>query len=712
MSDQSSNERPAFLDPNLPITERVNDLVGRMTVTEKIAQMMNSAPGIERLGVRPYQWQSEALHGVARGGIATVFPQAIGLAAAWDVDLHLRVATAIGDEARAKHHEAERHGEYDRIYLGLTYWSPNINIFRDPRWGRGQETYGEDPYLTARLGVAFVRGLQGDHPRYLKNVATPKHYAVHSGPEAGRHSFDVSVSAQDLWGTYLPAFEACIREAHAASMMTAYNRYEGVPCCAHPRLLGDILRKQWGFDGYVVSDCGAIRDIWEGHKVAADAAGASVMAVRGGCDLECWGEFVSLREAVQDGKITEAELDTAVKRLFTARMRLGMFDPSEMVPYAHIPYGVNDCSEHRALALQAARESLVLLKNEGGLLPLAKSLRRVAVIGPNADDVNALLGNYNGTPSAATTPLAGLRALVGEDTEIVYAPGCAIGGQDRSGITAAAKAARDAFAAIVFLGLSQALEGEEGGFEGIAEGQTSQGDRITLDLPPLQEDLLRAIVETGTPVVLVLLNGSAVAVRWAKQHVPAILEAWYPGEEGGRAIAEALFGDYNPGGRLPVTFYESVGDLPPFTDYAMAGRTYRYFSGRPLYPFGHGLSYTWFAYNGLEVTPQQAAAGAEVTVRVTVQNVGKRAGDEVVQLYLRDVQASWPTPRLGLQGFKRLHLQPGERQTVSFTLKQEQMVVIDDWGRKIVEPGDFEVSVGGGQPGFAQVLQAKCTGGA
>ncbi len=701
-SGKSSGVGPStapYLDPTLPVEARVQDLVARMTLEEKIAQMIYTAPAIERLGIPEYDWWNECLHGVGRAGVATVFPQAIGLAAMWNPAFLQRVAIAISDEARAKHHEAVRRGDRSR-YTGLTFWSPNVNIFRDPRWGRGQETYGEDPYLSARLGVAFVKGLQGDDPRYLKVVATPKHYAAHSGPEGERHSFDACVSKRDLYGTYLPAFQACVQEGEAASVMGAYNRVNGEPCCASKTLLEDILRQEWGFDGFVVSDCGAIRDIYEGHKVVSTAAEAAALAAKAGCDLNCGETYVALRDAVAQGLITEAEIDCCVQRLFAARMRLGMFDPPEMVSYAQTPYSVNDCPEHRELAVRTAQESIVLLKNDGDLLPLAPDLRSIAIIGPSADDVDALLGNYQGTPSEAVTPLAGIRARVSADTVVRYARGSALCEASADERAEAVALARDADVAIVVLGLSQALEGEEGQQEGVGGGQISQGDRSQLSLPAAQEELLEAVHATGTPVVLVLINGSPLAINWADEHVPAIVEAWYPGEEGGTAIASVLFGDYNPAGRLPITFYRSVEDLPPFEDYAMEGRTYRYFRGQPLYPFGYGRSYTQFAYDNLQVTPDTVPAGEPVRVRVDVRNVGRRAGDEVVQLYLRDVEASLPVPIRELQGVARVPLAPGEMRTIEFALTPRQMAVVDEQGQRVVEPGEFEVWVGGGQPGI------------
>jgi len=816
--------------------QRVDQLISQMTLEEKVSQMVFDAPAIERLGIPRYNWWNECLHGVARAGLATVFPQAIGLAATWDPDLLLRVATAISDEARAKHHQAVRQGIRD-IYAGLTFWSPTINIFRDPRWGRGQETYGEDPYLTARMAVAFVRGLQGDDPRYLKLVATPKHFAVHSGPEPKRHQFDARVSERDLRETYLFAFEACVKEGKAGSVMGAYNRVNGEPCCASPTLLERILRQEWGFDGYVVSDCGAIHDIYAQHQVVATAEEAAALAVKAGCDLECGGAYYALLEAVKKGLISEEVIDQAVRRLFLARFRLGMFDPPEEVPYTRIPYEVVASPQHRELALQAARESIVLLKNEGNLLPLPRDLGAIAVIGPNADDLRVLLGNYNGTPAQAVTPLEGIRRKVASTTRLYYAPGCEIvdgvspmevipptclypaegNGQERGltaeyygnadfagepglrrvdpqvdfiwagtnpltgrwgdpfsvcwtgylvppvsgtykigvngfseyrlyldgqrilsyrgihlpsldvrevhleagrfyplrleyvsrgldpqvqllwsppGVDHAARAlevAQKADVIIAVMGLSPALEGEEmpvdvDGFVG--------GDRTEIGLPESQEKLLRQLQALGKPMVLVLLGGSALAVHWAAEHIPAILEAWYPGEMGGEAIADVLFGDYNPGGRLPVTFYRSVEDLPPFEDYRMEGRTYRYFQGEPLFPFGYGLSYTTFALENLRITPGSIEVGGEVTVSLDVINTGSRAGDEVVQLYVHHRDAPEPRPIQELKGFYRVHLQPEERKTVVFTLHTHQLGLYDESGRYMVWPGTVDIMVG------------------
>jgi beta-glucosidase len=777
----------------LTLRDRVNDLVSQMILAEKVSQMVFNAPAIERLGIPAYNWWNECLHGVGRAGLATVFPQAIGLAATWNSELMCRIATAISDEARAKHHEALRR-DIRQIYSGLTHWSPNVNIVRDPRWGRGQESYGEDPYLTASMGVAFVKGLQGDHPDYLKLVATPKHYAVHSGPELDRHQFDAQVGERDLRETYLPAFEACIKEGKAASIMGAYNRVNGEPCCASPTLLEQILRGEWAFDGYVVSDCEAIRDIYEHHKVVGTAEEAAALAVSHGCELNCGSVYPALLDAVAQGLITEEIIDRAVERLFMARFRLGMFDPPDQVPYAQIPYEVVDSARHQDLALQAAREAIVLLKNEGGILPLSKELASIAVIGPNADHLLSLLGNYNGTPAQAVTPLEGIREKVSPSTVVSYAQGCdfvdgapflqvvptaylrpaearagesgltgayypapdfqgqpalhrvdrvvdfiwkgttplarqwgegfsvrwtgflvpPVSGTYRLGVrgfnafrllldgelivehdgihhpvvrsneteleagrlyrlqldhssrgldpqvrllwtapgvdheSVALEAAKRAQVIVAVMGLSPDLEGEEmpvkvDGFVG--------GDRTEIALPSSQQRLLEKLHALDKPVVLVLLNGSAVALPWAAGHIPAIVEAWYPGQAGGEALADILFGDYNPGGRLPVTFCRSTDDLPPFDDYTMESRTYRYLRGEPLFPFGHGLSYTTFAFSDLRIRPVQVTIGGQVTVSADVTNTGDRAGDEVVQLYIRHPDAAVSRPIKELKGF-------------------------------------------------------------
>jgi beta-glucosidase len=692
-------------NPTPSIEERVDDLISQMTIEEKAWQMGNESPAIERLGIPQYNWWNEALHGVARAGIATVFPQAIGLASTWNPDLIYRMAEVISDEGRAKHHEAIRNGVRD-LYTGLTFWSPNVNIFRDPRWGRGQETYGEDPYLTSRLAVNFVQGMQGTDSHYLKTVATPKHFAVHSGPEDERHYFDAAVSQRDLRMTYLPAFEACIVEGQAYSIMGAYNRVNGEACCASPTLLQNILRDEWGFEGYVVSDCGAIDDIYSGHRLVRSPTEAAALAVKNGCDLECGCTYgiachyqSRLTDAVEKGLLTEEDLNRSVKRLFMARFRLGMFDPPDQVPYAQIPFSVIDSPEHRELALEVARQSLVLLKNEDGLLPLGRDdVKSIAVIGPNADETLVLTGNYMGTPAEPVSVLAGIQALVPPETEVNYARGCEIVDDSQGGFAEAVQAAEKSQIAVMVMGLSQQLEGEENQQEGNPPGVRSRGDRMTLDLPPIQEQLMQVVYETGTPVILVLMNGSAVSINWADEHIPAILEAWYPGQAGGTAVAEAIFGLTNPGGRLPVTFYQSASDLPAFDDYSMENHTYRYFTGQPLYPFGFGLSYSTFTYRNLQIVPESVKAGDPVSIQVEVENTGQHLGDEVVQLYLKDVEASLPVPLLQLQGFTRVRLAPGEEQTVEFTLTAKQMSFADEDGGWVLEPGEFKVWVGGQQP--------------
>jgi beta-glucosidase len=830
-----------FLNPAFSIEERVNDLVNRLTLEEKISQMMNQAPAIERLSIPEYNWWSEGLHGIARAGIATVFPQAIGLAAAWDEEMIHHVATVIADETRAKHHEFVRKNKRF-LYQGLTLWSPNINLFRDPRWGRGQETYGEDPFLTGKLAVQFIKGLQGDDPTYYKTIATIKHFAVHSGPEPERHVFDAKIDERDFRETYLPQFEMGIKEGQAYSVMCAYNRLNGEACCGSSHLLTNILRNEWKFKGYIVSDCEAITDIYAHHKIAASPEEAAALAVKSGTDLECGNVFKNLIAAVEKKLITEKEIDTAVKRLFTARFKLGMFDPQGKVKYANIPYNIVDNRQHRELALNAARKSIVLLRNENSLLPLKKDAGTVAVIGPNSDQWLMLLGNYNGVPSDPVTPLRGIREKL-PGSKVLFAQGCELAdgmpmfytipynvfwiknGQrglnveyynnkdfkgeplfsdthniidvnwhdrapredmdddnfsvrwsgilqpDQSGeyqlgfistcntklylndsliaktvysfrdeygdprlrksvpikleaglrykirleasetfadaqvqlVWAAPKPnlrkeaieiARQADVIVMCMGLTARMEGEEmdiqiDGFRG--------GDRTKLALPPVQEQLIKEINALGKPVVLVLLNGSALAVNWENENIPAIIEAWYPGQAAGTAIADVLFGDYNPAGRLPVTFYKSDTDLPDFNDYSMKNRTYRYFTGQPLYSFGYGLSYTNFHYDKLEV-PATAAIGKNISVKVRVANAGKKDGEEVVQLYILNENKTIKAPLKALKGFKRIFLKAGESKIVQFQLTSQDLSVTDNNGvykqikRKVL------ISVGGGQP--------------
>jgi beta-glucosidase len=699
-------QQPGWLNQELPIAVRVTDLVRQMTLEEKVSQMKDVAPAIPRLGIPEYNWWNEALHGVARSGLATSFPQAIGLAATWNDSLIFRMATAISDEARAKYHEYIRADSHQR-YQGLTFWSPNINLFRDPRWGRGQETYGEDPFLTGRLAVQFIRGMQGDDPRYLKTVSTVKHFAVHSGPEPSRHTFDAVVSERDLRESYLPHFETAIREGGAYSLMCAYNRVGGKAACGSDLLLRDILRGEWGFPGYVVSDCGAIDDIYLRHNVVQTAPAAAALAVKSGTDLDCGRVYPNLVEAVRQGLIAEQAIDTSVVRLFTARFRLGMFDSPDRVRWARIPLTALDQSAHRELALQVARESMVLLKNDGGVLPLRKNPGTIAVIGPNADQREMLLGNYNGSPADSVTPLRGIREAVAPGTRVLYArgadladglPGLDVAPSSMPATSAesleveAVKAAQQADAVVVFLGLTGRLEGEEmpvrvEGFVG--------GDRTSLDLPAPQERLLERIASLGKPTVLVLLNGSALAVNWAQAHVGAILEAWYPGQAAGTAIADVLFGNYNPGGRLPVTFYKSVNDLPPFDDYRMAGRTYRFFNGAVLYPFGHGLSYTKFAYGSLRTNAESLSAAGTLTVRVDLRNTGNRTGDEVAQLYVHHLGSAVERPKRDLRGYQRVTLRPGERRTVEFSLGGSSLAYWDAQAHRwTVEDEPVRIEVG------------------
>ena len=689
-----------FWDPELPVADRVADLLARLTPAEKAAQMLHEAPALPRLGIPAYNWWNECLHGVARAGTATVFPQAIGLAASFDVALIGAVGRAIADEARAMHHAYAAEADYG-YYKGLTYWSPNINIFRDPRWGRGHETYGECPFLTAQLGVSFVRALQGDDPRYLKLVATAKHLAVHSGPEGLRHGFDARVTQKDLFETYLPAFWALVNEGRVESVMTAYNRVNGEPASASPTLLQRILRESWGFSGYVVSDCWAIRDIHEQHQVTAGPVESAVAAVKAGCDLNCGCTYEHLPAALEQGLLTEAELDVSLTRLFSARLRLGMFDPPQRVPFTAIPFDVVDSAEHRLLARRAAQRSLVLLKNDG-VLPLAPNLKSIAVIGPNANAPQVLWGNYSGTASQTVTPLDGIRQRLPAGTKLYYAEGCKLQGTDLSNcaphgnLTEAVLLAKRADVSVLVLGLNAQIEGEQGD----AGNSEAAGDKLDLELPGLQQQLLEAVVAVGKPVVVVLVAGSALAVNFAAQHASALVQAWYPGEEGGSALADVLFGDVSPAGRLPVTFPRTLADVPAFEDYAMRGRTYRYLSVEPLFPFGFGLSFTRFVYSELRLSQVEAPATADLQLEVSVlvKNAGAHASDEVVQLYVKDLESSVPVPHHELRGVERIQLAAGAAQRVSFRLGAKALSLIDDEGMRRLEPGNFRIFVGGSQP--------------
>jgi len=695
------SEIPAYKDQSLSFEERAKDLVSRMTLEEKVTQMLFNSPAIPRLGIPSYNWWNEALHGVARAGVATVFPQAIALAATFDEDLIYKVADIISTEARAKYHEFQRKGDHG-IYKGLTFWSPNINIFRDPRWGRGHETYGEDPYLTGRLGVAFIKGIQGNDPKYLKAAACAKHYAVHSGPEDERHSFNAVVSEKDLRETYLPAFKECVKEANVAGVMGAYNRTNGEPCCGSKTLLKDILRDEWGFKGYVTSDCWAIKDFHENHKVTSTAPDSVALAVNNTCDLNCGNMYLNLLIAHKEGLVSEEAIDEAVTRLMTIRMKLGMFDDPDKVPYTNIPYEKNDCPEHRAFAVEVAKKSLVLLKNENNILPLDKNkVKSIAVIGPNADNRNALLGNYFGTPSRYVTVLDGIREAVNEDTRIYYAEGCHLYrnkvqnlGEPYDRFAEAISAAERADVVVMCLGLDGSIEGEQGD----ASNEYGSGDKKDLNLPGLQQELLEAVYKVGKPIILVLLSGSALAVGWADEHIPAIIQAWYPGAEGGKAVASLIFGDFSPSGRLPVTFYRTTEELPDFRDYSMENRTYRYMKNEALYPFGYGLSYTKFEYSNITLEKDKISAGESIECKATVKNIGNWASDEVVQLYIKDVEASVKVPRWQLRGIRKIHLNPGEEKEVTFTITPKDMSLINEEGKRMLEPGMFEVYVGGSQP--------------
>ncbi len=680
-----------FQDPALPLEARVKDLVSRLTLQEKIGQLVFNAPAIPRLSIPAYNYWSEALHGVARNGRATVFPQAIGLGATWNPALVRRVASAIGDEARAKYHEAVRRHGFSAHYQGLNVWSPNVNIFRDPRWGRGQETWGEDPFLTSEMGAAFVRGVQGDHPRYLKAAACAKHYAVHSGPEKDRHHFNARVSERDLCETYLPAFKKLVTEAGVEAVMGAYNRTNGEPCCASQRLLGDILRGEWKFEGHVVSDCGALADIHAHHHVTADAAESAALAIQRGCDLECGSAFEQLGIAIRRGLVTEAAIDGALTRVLATRFKLGLFDPPEVVPYASIPPGVINCAEHRALAYQAAVESIVLLKNRDNTLPIAPNVRSIFITGPHAADVNTLLGNYYGISDTLTTLLQGIISRVPEGLRVDYRPGSTLTqpSRNRNALNHAVSAAASCDLTLACMGTSPLMEGEEG--EAILAEET--GDRVNIGLPKVQSDFIRQLVAVGAKVVLVLAGGSAIALGEIKDLVEAIVLVWYPGQEGGAAIADVLFGHANPAGRLPITFVQSVEQLPPFDDYNMAGRTYRFMTQEPLYPFGYGLSYTRFEYAALRIEPQHTSADGRVSVSAEVTNCGARLGDEVVQLYVRHPDSQVTRPIQELKGFQRITLQPGETKTVTFALAASQLAIYDH-GQWVVEPEKAQVMLG------------------
>lgn len=672
-----AQEAPYF-NQKLPLETRVQDLLKRMTLEEKALQMDNRTPAIPRLQIPAYDWWNEALHGVARAGLATSFPQPIGLAATFNTEGIFTMGTIVSDEARAKHHQFIREGNRGE-YTGLTFYSPNVNIFRDPRWGRGHETFGEDPYLTGKLGVAFVKSMQGNDPNYFKTITTAKHFAVHSGPEPTRHEFDARPLKRDLWETYLPAFKMLTQEGHVYSFMCAYNRLYGKPCCSDTFLLNDILRKKWGFKGFVATDCGAVYDFYMFHKTAKDSIEAVAQAIKAGADNQCYGYTKAVIPAIKQGLLKESELDTAVARLLRARFKLGVFDATN--PYANLPYGIVNSQKHQEHALTMARESIVLLKNNG-VLPLKDHPKQIAVIGPNANDAEVLLGNYNGTPKHIVTPLEGLQ-MVFPTANVTYAKGCAVidtPGYNRKNEVEQALAIAAKAEVIIFVGgISPRLEGEDlkvkvPGFLG--------GDKTDLNLPTVQTDLLKELKKLGKPIVLVLLNGSALAINWENENMDAIIESWYGGEKGGQAIGDVIAGRYNPAGRLPVTFYKSISDIPTFDNYSMEGRTYRYVTKPVLYPFGFGLSYTRFSYADLKLSSPFLSQKQSLKINLTVSNTGKYDGDEVVQLYIKQEGKLFPLKEL--KGFKRIHLKQGEKKAVNFELNytdiQHYVEAKDDLG--------------------------------
>lgn len=687
---------------NLDFETRTSILLSKMTLKEKISQLGNNAPAIPRLGVLEYNWWNECLHGVARAGTATVFPQAIGMAATFNPSLINDIAVVISNEARAKHHEALRNNDYSQ-YKGLTFWSPNINIFRDPRWGRGHETYGEDPYLTGQIGTQFVKGLQGNDSKYLKLVATAKHFAVHSGPESERHFFNANVNQRDLWETYLPAFKDLVVDANVYSVMGAYNRVNGESASASNYLLQEILRDKWGFTGYVVSDCGAINDIHANHEIVKTPEESAALGVITGCDLNCGGIYQRyLLESVTLGLISEKEIDTAVYRLFLARMKLGMFDPAKIVSYAQIPFDINNSQKHDELSLKTALSSMTLLKNSGVLPIDINKINKIAVVGPNADNINALLGNYHGTPSSPVTFINGLNDYVGKRAEITYSKGVDLvkDGADGSNFLSDSiiKDVKRADLAIFVGGLDATWEGEEMP-GGINVDGFYNGDRTRIEMPEIQQEAIKAMIDTGTPVVLVLMAGSSIALSGLEKELEAVLMAWYPGQRGGDATTSVLFGDYNPGGKLPVTFYSSTSELGDFKDYNMQagkGFTYRYYKGEALYPFGHGLSYTNFKYSKL--TSEKTNINEKETFKISfnVKNIGDYDGDEVVQVYIKDLESKLKMPIKQLRSFKRVSLNKGDEKIVEFEFKPiEDFSYYNSTEQKyMVDKGSFEIQVG------------------
>lgn len=684
-----------FLDPSRSISSRVKDLIARLTITEKVSQMSHPAKAIPRLHIPAYNYWSEALHGVARNGRATVFPQVIGMAATWNRDLIFQVASAIGDEARAKYHEVMRRQGYSDRYQGLTFWSPNVNIFRDPRWGRGQETWGEDPYLTGEMGSAFVRGLQGDHHRYLKAAACAKHFAVHSGPEKDRHIFNAIPSLQDLFATYLPAFQKLVTEAKVEAIMGAYNRTLNEPCCASRFLLGEILRGEWGFEGHVVSDCGALSDIHKTHKATQGAIESAALALKAGCDIGCDTVYEKLLEGIQRGLVCEADIDKAIARTLLTRFKLGMFDPPEMVPYSSIPLSVVGCEEHRNLARLAAEQSIVLLKNQGSILPIGEQIKSIFITGPGAANLDVLLGNYNGLSDAYTSFLEGIIAQVPEGIKVEYRPGCQWVTPNTKEVNWAVYEAGECDLTIACMGSAPMMEGEEG--EAILSDDC--GDRSDINLSAVQSDYIKRLASQGAKIILVLSGGSPIALGEIEKLVQAIVFVWYPGEVGGRALAKVLFGDYSPSGKLPITFPRSINQLPPFSDYSMRQRTYRYSNAEPLFPFGFGLGYTNFRYGNLRLDNQEVRKGQEILTNLTIRNIGEAFGEEVVQVYISLLNASVPVPKYNLVNFQRVALHPGEERSLHFAITPDMMSYYDLQGKPRLENSQIKIEIGGCSPG-------------
>jgi len=695
MEVKGKPEQQSYLDTSLSFTDRINELMKLLTLDEKIGLISYTGKDIPRLGIPAYNYWSEALHGVARNGRATVFPQAIGMAATWDKDMVYEVATAISDEGRAKYHQALWRNGYTDQYQGLNFWSPNVNIFRDPRWGRGQETWGEDPVLTGELASAFVKGMQGNDPKYLKTAACAKHYAVHSGPERERHTFNAMVTKRELYDTYLPAFKKLVQDAHVEAVMGAYNRTLGEVCCASELLIEDILRGEWKFQGHFVSDCGALSDFYLSHKVTKDAAESAALALKHGCDLGCDHIFDEIPEAIQRGLLSEDDVDRALERVLLTRFKLGMFDPPEDVPFASIPESVIGCEKHRELAYQIATESFVLLKNKDNILPIQPSVRKIFVTGPNATSTEVLLGNYYGFNERMVTLLEGITGRIPEGMGMEYTTGAMLKHPREIKETWAPGMALSSDLAIVCGGSSSFLEGEEG--ESLLSPQN--GDRSSISLPVSQISYIKELAMSGTKIVLVLTGGSPIALGEIEDLVDAILFIWYPGMEGGNAVANVLFGDVSPSGKLPLTFPHSLNQIPPFDDYSMDRRTYRYIKEEPLYPFGFGLSYSKFEYRDLHLEEQSINLGDSLHLSFELHNCGDRSALEVVQFYLSDLEASTIVPLHRLIGFERIGLFPGEKKKVEFQVTPEMMSFYDDDGKLTLEPGEFRLEIGGCSPG-------------